>query len=47
MQFGEGGIERTAVGLEIEPEPGCGDDVEVETIQREATVLAELCDAIA
>ena len=36
LQFGDGVIEAPAVGLEIEPHGGCGDDLDVEIGEREA-----------
>jgi hypothetical protein len=36
LQFGNGVIEAPAVGLEIEPHGGCGDDLDVEIGEAEA-----------
>ena len=36
LQFGDGVVEAPAVGLEIEPHSGCGDDLDVEIGEAEA-----------
>jgi hypothetical protein len=43
----EGPVQSAPVGLEVETEAGCGDDVKVEAVERESSVCAELSDAVA
>ena len=44
---GDRGVERASVALDVEAQTRCGDDVQVEAAQRDASVLTDLSDAVA